>query len=581
VEVGVSADRGPAAGKAKGGAKPSGEAKGGAVSAAEAKGGAVSAGEPKGGARAKGEGRAKGPAAGLRASAAIGLVAATAVALLGNVLVARHYRRYDWTSSGLYTLSEPTKQTLHALAEPVEVNVLLSSDDPLLVSVRHLLAAYRAESERVQVRYLDPYKRPAEFLEFQQKYNLVAGRTEDGRVVADASLVVVKGERRWFLTPTDLVDVSEADEGRSRPRLEQGLTTAIRNVLGGEPTRVCFAKGHGELGLDEPGPQGLGELNHRLERNNVGVKAIDPGAPDAGPEPWKGCHLVVVVSPRRAYSEREREGLEAFVRGGGNLFLLLNPVLDPGARRTVPSGLEPLAAAAGVELRGDLVFEQDKAFRLPEARGEAFFAQPKPHPITEGLLRDRAGGARLLTLLAQSLGPSAKSPVRPAELLVTSAEAFGRADFLKEAPAGQDVSEKRPEDRAGPLVLAMAAELPRPEGSTEARGPRVVVVGTGSFAQGQSWQEPALRGGALFVESAVSWLTSRPQIVDIPNKPSVQAGLRLSDDSLSQVTNYVLFYIPIAAGLVGLAVYLRRRSTEGRVARAAAEGEGGEGEGRG
>ncbi|HEU4533339.1 MAG TPA: GldG family protein, partial [Polyangiaceae bacterium] len=501
--------------------------------------------------------------------------AAAAVAVFVNVLVARHYRRYDLTSAGLYTLSEPTKQTLRALAEPVEINVLLSSDDPLLVSVRHLLGAYRSESERLNVRYLDPYKRPAEFLEFQQKYNLVAGRTEDGRVVADATVVVVKGERRWFLTPTDLVDVSEADEGRSRPRLEQGLTTAIRNVLGGEPTRVCVAKGHGEIGLDEPGPQGLGELNHRLERNNVEVKAVDPGAPDAGAEPWKGCDLALVASPRRPYAAAEGAALEAFLRGGGNVFLLLNPVLDPGAGRTVPSGLEPVAAAAGVELRGDLVFEQDKAFRLPNARGEAFFAQAKPHPVTEGLLGDRAGGARTLVLLAQSLAPLPQSPLRPAQLLVTSAEAFARADFLKEAPAGQDVAEKRPEDRPGPLALALAAELPKPPGSAAPRGPRAIVVGTASIAQGQSWQEPALRGGALFVESAVSWLTSRPQIVDIPAKPSVQAGLRLTDDSLRQVTNYVTLYIPAAAALVGLAVYLRRRSTEGRVARAAADGEGG------
>ncbi len=531
---------------------------------------------PAKGGGAGGRGERGGGAGALRASAAIGLAAAAAAAVLGNVLAARHYRRYDWTSSGLYTLSGPTKQTLRDLPEPVVVNVLLSTDDPLLVSVRHLLAAYRAESERVEVRYLDPYKRPAEFLEFQQKYNLVAGRTEDGRVVADATIVVVKGERRWFLTPTDLVDVSEADEGRSRPRLEQGVTGAIRNVLGGEPTRVCVAKGHGELGLDEPGPQGLGELNHRLERNNVEVKAVDPGAPDAGAEPWKGCHLALVAAPRRPYAAREGAGLEAFFRGGGNVFLLLNPVLDPDARRAVPSGLEPVAAAAGVELRADLVFEQDKAFRLPNARGEAFFAQPRPHPLTEGLLGERAGGARTLAVLAQSLVPLAGAPARPAPLLVTSAEAFARADFLKEAPAGQDVSEKRPEDRAGPFTLAVAAELPKPEGSAAPRGPRAVVVGTASLAQGQSWQEPALRGGALFVESAVSWLTSRPQIVDIPNKPSVQAGLRLSDESLGQVTNYVTLYIPAAAALVGLAVYLRRRSTEGKAARAGG-GEGGGG----
>jgi hypothetical protein len=109
----------------------------------------------------------------------------------------------------------------------------------------------------------------------------------------------------------------------------------------------------------------------------------------------------------------------------------------------------------------------------------------------------------------------------------------------------------------------MAAELPKVD-EKEPHGPRLIVVGSSSITQGQVWQEPSLRPSAYFVESAISWLTSRPQIVDIPAKPAVAAGLRLTEDSLSQVTNYVAVYIPLAAALVGLAVFLRRRSTERR-----------------
>jgi hypothetical protein len=46
------------------------------------------------------------------------------------------------------------------------------------------------------------------------------------------------------------------------------------------------------------------------------------------------------------------------------------------------------------------------------------------------------------------------------------------------------------------------------------------------------------------------------------------------------VTNYVTLYIPVAAALVGLAVYLRRRSTEGKAARAVADADTTKSEGR-
>ena len=65
-----------------------------------------------------------------------GVAAAMVLAVLVNVYAARHYRRWDLTTHGLYTLSPATLDTLHVLAERVEVDVLLSSNDPLTAMVR-------------------------------------------------------------------------------------------------------------------------------------------------------------------------------------------------------------------------------------------------------------------------------------------------------------------------------------------------------------------------------------------------------------------------------------------------------------
>ena len=76
----------------------------------------------------------------------------------------------------LYTLSPATLLTLHALGERVQIDVLLSSRDPLANSVKFLLSAYQAETDRLVVRYVDPDRHPADFLALQQKYGIEAGK---------------------------------------------------------------------------------------------------------------------------------------------------------------------------------------------------------------------------------------------------------------------------------------------------------------------------------------------------------------------------------------------------------------------
>ena len=51
----------------------------------------------------------------LRALSAAGVFAAAVILVCANIVVNRFYARWDWTSSGLYTLSQATLETLHSL----------------------------------------------------------------------------------------------------------------------------------------------------------------------------------------------------------------------------------------------------------------------------------------------------------------------------------------------------------------------------------------------------------------------------------------------------------------------------------
>lgn len=494
-----------------------------------------------------------------KASAALGVLAAVGLAVVVNLGVARKYTRWDWTSAKMFTLSEATRVTLHELKEPIEINVLLAASDHSLPSLRNMLEQYRAETDKLVITYYDPDREPQRFKAFQQKHDIAAGRTEDGRVVTDAQVVIVRGERRWFLTSVDLVDPMEEEEGRVRPRLEQGLTTGIRAVLSGEKSRVCFAKGHGELPAEEPG-RGVSELRYRLLRNNVDIRTVELGRASTPKEPWAGCDLAYVAGPDRPWPEKDAEALKAYLEGGGNVLMFVGPIVDPELKKPVPSGLEEVAKAGGIELRNDLVLEKSRERRLPDFDATFFLVEPKRHETTMALVEGKSEDVRLLAAGSRSLGKHPASAVPAAELLVTSKEAFSITRFpVKELPG-----EKLDDGQSGPIAVAMASELPKPKGSQASHGPRLVVFGTTSFTTSVNWQNPAFLAGAYLVVNAISWTTARPPIVDIPSKAAPRAGVSLTEESYKSVRNYVVVYIPLALTLVGISIFLRRASTEKR-----------------
>ncbi|HMJ55776.1 MAG TPA: GldG family protein [Polyangiaceae bacterium] len=484
---------------------------------------------------------------------AFGVVAAMVLAVLVNVLAARHYRRWDMTRHQLYTLSPATLETLHALGENVEIDVLLSTADPLANSVKFLLSAYQAETDRLVVKYTDPDRHAAEFLAAQQKYGIQAGRTEEGVVVTDAVVIMSRAHGKpFFLSTAELVD--EREDGRGRSKVEQAFTLTLRKVMSDARPRICFVAGHGERRLDDGGTRGLGELAARLKKNNYDADEVDTSAPNAK-SPLDGCRVAVIVGPTQPFDPEDVARLRSWFESGGNVFLLTSPVPDTDKKRMLALGLGPLTQAAGIALDEAFVFELDPARKLPGGFGEQFLAEPKVHEITLGLIGEKNRDLKILMTAARPL--SATGGAAPAaELLGSSGEAFGMTDFFGWAERG-GAPEKGAGDRQGPLALAMAAELPdKPAGA--AHGPRMVVVGTSSLALGQNWREQVLRGGAIFTESALSWLAAEPPLVDIPDKPAV-TGARLNEASLGEVLRYVVFYMPGAVLLLAIAVYLRRR----------------------
>jgi hypothetical protein len=491
-----------------------------------------------------------------------GVAMAVVVAVLVNIIAARHYKRWDATSNKRYSLTPATVETLRGLGDAVHVWVLVGSSDPLSQSVKQILVAYQAETTKLDVHYVDPDRDLVALEDLRKRFKIETGRTEQGNVVTDAIMIVAHGDRHWFLSPSDMVEVRDPNDPRVKPREEQAITGAIRNVLGGDKAALCFTAGHGEMGLDDGSERGLAHLKVIVEKDNFAARTVDTSAPNAT-EPFAGCSVVVVAGLRSAFTKDETERLRTYLMGGGNALFAVSPL--PGGTETGLVDVELARALApfGVALDEDLVIEEDARLVVPKTGGLRFFVTAKEHPVTAALAREGADVPRVVTHFSRSLKRSSE-PDAPnaAPLLTTSAASFGLVSIVGAAD-WTDAPSKKSVDLAGPLTLAMAAERPK-VGAAAPHGPRVVVLGSASYLTSPNWREPtALRGAAMLVESSLSWLASKPQILDVPTRAEVPAGIRVTDEARSDVRRYVLVFMPGTVALLGLAVGLLRRAGEG------------------
>ncbi len=493
-----------------------------------------------------------------------GLVAAVVLAVVVNVVGARHFARWDWTAARRWSLSPATVETLHTLEEPVDVWVVVGPGEPLEQTLRQLLLAYQAESSRLAVHWIDPDRDAVQLVDLQRRFGLEAGRTEEGRVATDAIVVVASGERHWFLTPRDLFE--QADDVHVKPREERAMTQAIRSVLGGERAKLCFTVGHGELSLEPERDEreGLGAVRELLEKNNYELRSVDTSAPDAH-EPFRDCTVVVVAGPAAPFGADEANRLRAWLLQGGSLFAAIGPIEGRTETGMTGAGLDDVLAPFGVALDDDLVHDLDAQVAIPDTHGEGFLTSARPHPVTASL----TGGAgahppRAAVFFTRSLRHVAPAGAAPAaDLLVTSEAAFARRNIVG-AAAWTDAPPRDALDPSGPFVVAMASERPRLAPGAP-RGPRAVVVGSRFILAADNWRQPRpLHGAAFLVDSALSWLAARPEVVDVPERAEVAAGMRVSEAGRAEVQRYVLLFMPLAAALLGAAVWAWRRSAENK-----------------
>lgn len=252
----------------------------------------------------------------LRLSTALSISLAGTFCVLVALSASRARAILDIPVSGPASkLSLRTREILRETGGAVTATCFLPRKDPRFRSVGRILRMLKRESEsiggaRFDLQYVDP------------RWDIGAAERLVRRGVAEDSLVFESGRRMVVLPFRDGYG-------------ERACASAIRRLTSLPRHRnICWTIGHGECRFDEYGTFGMSDIARDLSREGYRNQTLDLAAAQQVPE---DCAMIVVAGARRDFSRVELGRIDAYLRDGGRMLVLLDSDREKGVASLLSS----------------------------------------------------------------------------------------------------------------------------------------------------------------------------------------------------------------------------------------------------
>ena len=326
--------------------------------------------------------------------------------------------RIDLTEEGRYSLHPATKEVLDQVAEPLEVEIVLTGRLPggmrrLQMEIEETIRTFNAYSpERISYYFQDPLALGGEE---QQEYiftlsdyginptnlhlSVDGGQSTrlifPGVVIRDSEfetgVLLLKGERG--MSPEEILNLSIEN-------LEFELINGIRKLITMQQHAVGMIIGHGEMAEDD----GFGIVEALVEDHEVYKVPLEEAK---SVDDLIDFDVLIIAGPKEVYSERSKYLLDQYLMSGGKLMFMIDQMAvdlaQAGGVGTVAmpfeTGLDDLLFRYGARINRDLIQDLNFGYH-PVVTGD-FGDQPQisplpwpfyvvagrmaDHPITKGL----------------------------------------------------------------------------------------------------------------------------------------------------------------------------------------------------
>jgi len=464
------------------------------------------------------------------AMASVSVLVVLGILIAVNYLSNRRNTRWDLTANQQFTLSEQTIKLLQGLEAPVRFMVFEREGE--FDRFRTRLDEYKYQSDRVNVEYIDPDRRPVQAREQNvETYGTVVieyqGRTE--RVTSDT---------------------------------EQDLTNGLIKVITGAQKKVYFVQGHGEKSTTDSERTGYSTITAALGRDNYAVEPLVLAQQQDVPA---DASVVVLAGPTGDLLQGESDMLRRYLGKGGHLLVLLDP---PDANAAPTPNLEALLREWGIEAGNNIVVDASGMGRLLGTDDFTIpvVAQYSAHPITERF--------NLLTAypLARSVVPATGGlNGRTAQTIIeTSPRSWAETNVQQLRSGGQPAMNADAGDTAGPVSIGAAVAAPAPDAPTPlaaaagaapgetppAPESRVAVIGDSDFAANLGLGVPGNRD--LFM-NAVNWLAQQEGLIAIRPRAADDRRITLTAQRTTALFWMSVVLVPALVFGTGIYTWSRRR----------------------
>ncbi|MDY5648652.1 MAG: Gldg family protein [Lachnospiraceae bacterium] len=432
------------------------------------------------------------------------------------------YTKKDLSTSGLYSISDQTREVLDELTEEVTL-YLVCQDGNEDSTITNLLEQYEEYSDHIDVIYKDPVKSPA----FTSSYT-----TEQ---LYDNSIIAECGQQSRVIS-YDAIYSSEYDyySGTYSTTEFDGegqITSAIAYVTSEDLPVMYVVNGHREAEISS-------SVKNAVEKENVRLEELNLITADAVPE---DASCLFLYAPLEDYTEDEAQKVISYLENGGNALIISSYT------ETDMPNFRSILSAYGLKTGDGLILEGDSGYTLAQ---NPLYLVPdyELHSITEDLKNNNRYVAVPVAQSVETLDVYRDSlTIEP--LLVTSASAYEKAD-----PETMTNYSKEADDREGPFTLAAAVTEPL----DDERETKLVYYTTEGILE-DSMNQAAAGGNMELFTSSLSYLVDHELSVSIPAKSLDITNLSITSKGVNMWSILVTVLLPLTILITGAVVCFRRR----------------------
>lgn len=464
-----------------------------------------------------------------------GIVSAAIAAVVAvNVAVYRHEVHFDASREGRNTPPSQLTDSIEQLKVPLSLTYFYNAGDPNALAMKDLVEIAARGRPLLSFRAIDLDKEPGLARDLGvRSYNTAVLRAGDRKVLVEH---VVDATRLGYAALRVLRERAETmcfitGHGETfRPTPAHFHYSHVETLKGHE------AQGAGDILVAEP--EKLDRLQLALNQIGFATRGIATTAGDGIPP---DCAVVAEIGPRAPFAAGELELLANYLKRGGRLLLLLDPLSPVDAEFE-----QLLLTPAGLSTIDAIVIDPLNHFRTdPDKVAVPYYP---PHPITRRLA---------LTVFPQVRPIRAAKP--PAGIAVSLLAASSQDSYLKPPSAAGGIvsadAQATPVVERGAQPLAVALEGSWPGGARE-KPFRLVVAGTSKFATNEYF--PYVSNGELSL-AMMRWLADDEAMPSVAPQTYQLPEIVLTSREMRNTFIALEVLLPLSTALFGVAMWWRRR----------------------